>query len=93
MSPKNLLRLKEARSSFDEMTGESSFQRAIPENGVAAQNPNAVRKLNFCTGKVYYELVYEREKKGLQDKIAICRIEQVCYCFVLFYIFCPLEHA
>lgn len=77
MTPKSLLRLPEARSSLDEMVDGTGFQRIYPEAGVAAENPTTVKKLIFCTGKVYYELVKEREKLDLLDKIAIARIEQV----------------
>ncbi|XP_021344117.1 2-oxoglutarate dehydrogenase, mitochondrial-like, partial [Mizuhopecten yessoensis] len=77
MTPKNLLRLPEARSSFDDMLEGTRFQRAIPEAGAASEDPNGVKKLIFCSGKVYYELVKEREMKGNTDKIAIARIEQI----------------
>ena len=36
-----------------------------------------VRRVIFCSGKLYYELNRERESKGLQDQVAIARIEQV----------------
>ncbi len=36
-----------------------------------------VRKLIFCTGKVYYDLLKERSAKEKNDTIAITRIEQV----------------
>ncbi|XP_033747681.1 LOW QUALITY PROTEIN: 2-oxoglutarate dehydrogenase, mitochondrial-like [Pecten maximus] len=77
MTPKNLLRLPEARSSFDDMLEGTKFQRVIPEAGDSSENPNAVKKLIFCSGKVYYELVKERDLKGNADKIAISRIEQI----------------
>ena len=77
MTPKSLLRLPEARSSFDEMVEGTSFKRLYPEDGVAAENPDQVKKLIFCTGKVYYELVKEREKLGIEEQLAISRIEQV----------------
>jgi len=44
---------------------------------VAGQNPSEVKKVIFCSGKVYYELVKEREARNLNDKIAIVRIEQL----------------
>lgn len=31
----------------------------------------------FCSGKIYYELVKERERQGLDNKVAILRVEQV----------------
>ena len=77
MTPKALLRLPECQSSFDEMMPGTSFVRAYKETGVASQAPEEAKKLLFCSGKVYYDLVKERSKLGLDDKIAICRIEQV----------------
>ncbi len=77
MTPKALLRLPAAQSSFDEMLPGTSFVRAYKEAGPAAQNPDNVRKIVFCSGKVYYDLVKERETRGLVNDIAIVRIEQV----------------
>ena len=37
-----------------------------------------MKKVIFCTGKVYYDLKVAREKKGLDDKIALVRVEQIC---------------
>ena len=77
MTPKSLLRHPDCRSSFDDMVEGTEFQRAIPESGVASENPSGVKRLIFCTGKVYYALHAAREEAGLQDKIAISRIEQI----------------
>ncbi len=77
MTPKALLRLPAAQSSFDEMLPGTSFVRAYKEAGPASQNPDKVKKLIFCSGKVYYDLVKERDLRKLSDQIAICRIEQV----------------
>ncbi|XP_059156850.1 2-oxoglutarate dehydrogenase complex component E1-like isoform X2 [Physella acuta] len=76
-TPKSLLRLPEARSSFDEMIEGTRFQRLIPDTGRAGQHHEGVKKLIFCSGKIYYELVKERETRNLQDEIAICRVEQL----------------
>ena len=35
----------------------TSFKRCILDDGVASENPDKVRKLILCTGKVYYDLV------------------------------------
>lgn len=78
LTPKSLLRLEAARSHLDDMSEGTSFRRCIPDTGPATANPEKVRKLLFCTGKVYYELVKEREKKGLEEDIAITRVEQIC---------------
>lgn len=56
----------------------TSFQRMIPEDGPAAQSPERVERLIFCTGKVYYDLVKERSSQGLEKQVAITRLEQVC---------------
>ncbi|CAF1045271.1 unnamed protein product [Didymodactylos carnosus] len=78
MSPKSLLRLEEARSSFDEMLPGTKFKRIYPEEGVANENPQEVEKIIFCSGKTYYDLVKERAQHKLESKIAIVRIEQLC---------------
>jgi len=76
-TPKALLRLPECQSSFDEMVPGTSFVRAYAEAGVASQNPELVKKIVFCSGKVYYDLDKQRKELGLQDKIALVRIEQI----------------
>ncbi|CAA9993310.1 unnamed protein product [Nesidiocoris tenuis] len=77
MTPKSLLRHPEARSSFDEMTENTEFKRIIPDNGPASQNPSSVKKLIFCSGKVYYDLKKARADRNLESSIAICRVEQI----------------
>ena len=64
MTPKSLLRLPECRSSFDDMDPSSEFKRLVPDEGPAAQNPEGVRKLILCTGKVYFDLLRERKEAG-----------------------------
>ena len=53
------------------------FQRIILDQGPVSQNPSGVKRVVFCTGKVYYELVRERKNRGMEDSVAIIRIEQV----------------
>ena len=77
MTPKFLLRYPDAKSSFDDMITGSSFKRIIPDQGPAVENPEKVKKVIFCSGKLYYELAKERELKELEDRVAIHRIEQV----------------
>lgn len=59
----------------------TSFQRMIPEDGPASGAPEQVQRLIFCTGKVYYDLVKERSSQGLEQQVAITRLEQVCWVF------------
>ena len=51
------------------------FQRLIPDP--MSPNPENVKQLLMCSGKVYYELVEQRKKRGRDDNVAITRIEQV----------------
>ncbi|APY10730.1 2-oxoglutarate dehydrogenase E1 component [Seonamhaeicola sp. S2-3] len=70
-TPKSLLRHPKAVSSIKELaTGE--FQEVIDDT----INPDKVKKLVFCTGKFYYELLTERETLN-RDDVAIVRIEQL----------------
>lgn len=57
--------------------------RLIPERGPAAENPGSVKKLIFCTGRVYYEMSKARKERKLENDIAIARVEQVNFVFYL----------
>ena len=65
------------RPSMSSWSPGTSFQRVIPEDGAAARAPGQVRRLIFCTGKVFYDLVKERSSQGLDELVAITRLEQV----------------
>ena len=69
--------MPEARSAWSEMAEGTSFRRVIPEEGVPANNPAEVKRVIFCSGKVYYDLVKERAARGFDDSVAIARVEQV----------------
>ncbi|XP_075233720.1 oxoglutarate dehydrogenase Nc73EF isoform X8 [Lycorma delicatula] len=77
MTPKSLLRHPEAKSSFDQMTENTQFLRLIPDEGPVSENPGSVKRVVFCSGKVYYDLKKARDEKKLNDSIAITRIEQI----------------
>ncbi|XP_048474701.1 2-oxoglutarate dehydrogenase complex component E1 isoform X1 [Rhincodon typus] len=76
-TPKSLLRHPDAKSSFDMMLPGTEFLRGIVEDGSAAEKPKEVKRLLFCTGKVYYELAKERKNKNLEAEVAITRLEQL----------------
>lgn len=61
---------------FHPSTG-TNFLRVIPDSGPAAQSPQSVRRLLFCTGKVYYDLTRERKARNMEADVAITRVEQV----------------
>ncbi|MET9085680.1 multifunctional oxoglutarate decarboxylase/oxoglutarate dehydrogenase thiamine pyrophosphate-binding subunit/dihydrolipoyllysine-residue succinyltransferase subunit [Streptomyces sp. NPDC004237] len=71
-TPKSMLRLKAAASKAEEFTS-GQFRPVIGDSSV---DPNAVRKVVFCTGKVYYDLEAERQKRGVTDT-AIIRLERL----------------
>ncbi|MEU7132359.1 multifunctional oxoglutarate decarboxylase/oxoglutarate dehydrogenase thiamine pyrophosphate-binding subunit/dihydrolipoyllysine-residue succinyltransferase subunit [Streptomyces sp. NPDC046261] len=71
-TPKSMLRLKAAASKAEEFT-TGGFRPVIGDENVDA---NAVRKVVFCAGKVYYDLVAEREKRGVTDT-ALIRLERL----------------
>src|SRR6056300_694012 len=73
MSPKSLLRHKEAISTLEELA-LGKFHLVIPE--VDDLDDNKVGRAVLCAGKVYYELLAERRVRGL-DNIAIVPIEQM----------------
>ncbi|OGA66889.1 MAG: 2-oxoglutarate dehydrogenase E1 component [Betaproteobacteria bacterium RIFCSPLOWO2_12_FULL_68_20] len=73
LSPKSLLRKKEASSPIDELAG-GTFQAVIPE--VDALQQKDVKRVIGCCGKVYYDLLSARRTRQL-DQIAIIRVEQL----------------
>uniref|UniRef100_A0A665W650 2-oxoglutarate dehydrogenase complex component E1 n=1 Tax=Echeneis naucrates TaxID=173247 RepID=A0A665W650_ECHNA len=76
-TPKSLLRHPEARSSFDDLAEGTNFKRLISDEGPANHSPSQVKRVIFCTGKVYYELAKERKQQKLESDIAIIRLEQI----------------
>uniref|UniRef100_A0A3P8Z901 2-oxoglutarate dehydrogenase complex component E1 n=1 Tax=Esox lucius TaxID=8010 RepID=A0A3P8Z901_ESOLU len=77
LTPKSLLRHPEAKSSYDDMLPGTHFQRVIPDSGPVSEKPEEVKRIVFCTGKVYYELTRERRNRGMDYTVAITRIEQL----------------
>ena len=83
MTPKSLLRHKRAVSRLDEMGPGTSFHRVLWDDAQLLANEkiklaadDKIRRVILCTGKVYYDLYEEREKRGIDD-IYILRVEQL----------------
>ena len=77
ISPKNLLRLKSCVSTLEDMGPGSMFKRVYDDpNETVSENAADVKTLVFCSGQIYYELVAEREKRGLSN-VAVVRLEQI----------------
>ena len=73
MTPKSLLRHKLAVSTLDELAN-GHFQRLIPDS--FAKDASQVKRVVACSGKVYYDLLEEAQKRGLEN-IALVRVEQL----------------
>jgi 2-oxoglutarate dehydrogenase E1 component len=70
MTPKGLLRLKQASSSLDDLSA-GAFRPVLPD---LAAEPAEVRRLVLCSGKVYYDIVGHEERAGA-SAIAVARLE------------------
>jgi 2-oxoglutarate dehydrogenase E1 component len=73
MTPKSLLRHKDATSPLAEFT-KGGFQTVISDRGEL--KADKVKRVIVCSGKVYYDLAKKREGKGIDDA-AIIRVEQL----------------
>jgi 2-oxoglutarate dehydrogenase E1 component len=73
MTPKSLLRHKQSVSELKELT-HGRFQQIITD--VSERPAAAVRRVVFCSGKVYFDLLEQREQRDLRD-VAVVRIEQL----------------
>ena len=82
MTPKSLLRHKRAVSTLEEMAAGSTFHRVLRDDaerlseGPRLAADEKIRRVVLCTGKVYYDLFEEREKRGIDD-VYILRVEQL----------------
>jgi 2-oxoglutarate dehydrogenase E1 component len=72
LQPKSLLRLPQAASRLDDLAS-GAFQ-AVIDDPVAARRRDDVRRLVFCTGKLYYELAAAPARTGA---VALVRVEQL----------------
>ena len=83
MTPKSLLRHKRAVSRLDEMSVGTSFHRILWDDAqmlkgekIKLVKDNKIRRVVLCTGKVYYDLYEDREKRGVDD-VYLLRVEQL----------------
>ena len=75
MTPKSLLRHKRCVSKLSDMGPGSCFHRVMYCDDVPSK-PKDAKQVVICTGKVYYDLVEEREKRGIKD-VHFLRMEQL----------------
>jgi len=72
LTPKALLRTKACASSVADMAEGTAFRAVIPDDRVSK-----ARRVVMCSGKVFYELDEARKQRGLEDKVALVRLEQL----------------
>ncbi|HTJ57782.1 MAG TPA: 2-oxoglutarate dehydrogenase E1 component [Devosiaceae bacterium] len=85
MTPKSLLRHKKAVSALAELGTDSTFHRllwddaeapGLPKTSIKLVPDEQIRRVVLCSGKVYYDLLDEREKRGIND-VYLLRLEQL----------------
>ncbi|WP_299739763.1 2-oxoglutarate dehydrogenase E1 component [uncultured Roseobacter sp.] len=81
MTPKSLLRHKLAVSKAEEFTTGSSFHRLMWDDAQQGNSEtklvadNKIKRVVMCAGKVYYDLLEERDARGIDD-VYLLRVEQ-----------------
>ena len=83
MTPKSLLRHKRAVSRLDELGPDATFHRLLWDDAQTNKDEkirlvadDKIRRVILCSGKVYFDLLEEREKRG-HDDIYLLRVEQL----------------
>ncbi|HEY5070707.1 MAG TPA: 2-oxoglutarate dehydrogenase E1 component [Caulobacteraceae bacterium] len=82
MTPKSLLRHKKAVSKLSDLAEGSSFHRVLEDDAevgsttlIQLKADDRIRRVVLCSGKVYFDLLAERERLGVDD-VYILRLEQ-----------------
>lgn len=81
MTPKSLLRHKKCISRLDEMAEGTTFHRILWDDAQMGQSETRlkpdteIKRVVICSGKVYFDLLEERDAKGLDD-VYLLRLEQ-----------------
>ena len=81
MTPKSLLRHKLAVSNSEDFTTGSSFHRVLWDDAQKGNSDTTlvgddkIKRVVMCSGKVYYDLLEERDTRGIDD-IYLMRVEQ-----------------
>jgi 2-oxoglutarate dehydrogenase E1 component len=83
MTPKSLLRHKRAVSRLEELGATATFHRILyddaqmlPDEPIKLVSDDKIKRIVLCSGKVYYDLYDEREKRGIND-VYLMRVEQL----------------
>jgi 2-oxoglutarate dehydrogenase E1 component len=73
MTPKSLLRSKASTSKLA-VLAKGQFQRVIGDRGPGSAEE--IKRVVFCSGKVYYDLAEQRDAAGIRE-VAVMRLEQL----------------
>ena len=83
MTPKSLLRNKRCTSNIEDFTKKNTFHRVLNDHAdfkkyglIQLKNDKKIKKVVMCSGKIYFDLIEEREKIK-NDEVFIIRIEQL----------------
>ncbi|MBB3017004.1 2-oxoglutarate dehydrogenase E1 component [Microvirga lupini] len=82
MTPKSLLRHKRCTSTLADISEGTYFHRVLQDDAQTGRDvtklvkDDKIRRVVICTGKVYYDLLEEREKRGIDD-VYLLRVEQL----------------
>tara|TARA_B100000989_G_scaffold297182_2_gene282216 strand:- start:2721 stop:5615 length:2895 start_codon:yes stop_codon:yes gene_type:complete len=83
MTPKSLLRHKRCTSNISEFSTKSTFHRVLEDDAyiksnklITLNNDNKIKKVAMCSGKIYYDLLEEREKRKNKE-VVLVRLEQL----------------
>lgn len=84
MTPKSLLRHKRCTSTLEELGPNSTFHRLLwddaeapnSQTDIKLQADDKIRRVILCSGKVYFDLLEDREKRGIDD-VYLMRLEQL----------------
>ena len=83
MTPKSLLRHKRCISNISEFVSKSTFHRILEDDAYVKANKliqikkdNKVKKVVMCSGKIYYDLIEERERVK-NNEVIFVRLEQL----------------
>lgn len=76
MSPKSLLRHPLCVSSIEDFETGNRFQEVLDDSEINAKQAKSTKRLIFCTGKIYYDLLQKKQEDERTD-VAIVRLEQL----------------
>ncbi|MFH6973679.1 2-oxoglutarate dehydrogenase E1 component [Neisseria sp. 23W00296] len=73
---KRLLRFKDATSPLENFLEGTTFRPVIGDTAERADN-GKVKRVILCSGQVYYDVAAGRAERGLEEEVAIIRVEQL----------------